>query len=100
MIDVEAEVSKHKNCKDRYEFGMLIKGYKDLALKFAGDMVLAGQYISVANKLQEMCDKLPGPNLKNVVGNTRSTPTKTAKIGSDEKDKINSAWNKKTGGKR
>jgi len=99
MINVEAEVSKHKNCKDRGEFGRLIQEYKSLALKYASDIVLAGQYSMVAHKLQELCDKLPAPNLKNVVGNTHSAPTKTARISSEEKAKINSAWSKKAGNK-
>jgi len=100
MIDVEAEVGKHKNCKDRNEFAKLIKGYKELALQYASDIVVAGQYSMVAHKLQEMCDRLPPPNLKNVVLGNSNTPTKTAKISREEKDKINSAWNKKAGRKR
>ena len=99
MINVEAEVSKHKNIKDRGEFGRLIKEYKNLALQHASDMLLAGQYSMVAHKLQEMCDKLPAPNLKNVVGNTQSAPTKTAKITKEEKVKISHDWDKKAGGK-
>ena len=95
MINVEAEVNKHKNCKDRGEFGRLIKEYKGLALQHASDMVLAGKYTMVAHKLQEMCDKLPAPNLKNVVGNTSNTPVKTAKISSEEKAKISADWSKR-----
>jgi hypothetical protein len=99
MINVEVEVSKHKNCKDRDELGMLIREYKNLALQSARDMALAGKYNSVALKLQEIYDKLPAPHLKNP-GNSNllGVPTKTANISSEENAKINAAWQKKTGG--
>jgi hypothetical protein len=98
MINVEAELSKHKNCKDRDELGMLIREYKNLALQSARDMVLAGKYNTVALKLQEIYDKLPAPHLKNVNSNLLGVPTKTANISNEENARINAAWKKKTGG--
>ena len=97
MINVEAEVSKHKNCKDRDELIRLINDYKALALKNATDIVAAGQYNMVALKLQEMCDKLPAPRLKNIVPSGPNMPTKTANITNEENAKISAAWNKKAG---
>ena len=95
MINVEAEVSKYKNTKDRDELGRVIKEYKSLALQNATDIVMAGQYNMVALKLQEICDKLPQPSIKNVAHNTSSVPVKTAAISKEEKDKINAVWKKK-----
>ena len=99
MINVDAEVNKHKNCKDRGELGRLVKEYKGLALQNASNIVMAGQYNMVAFKLQEICDKLPPPNLKNIVPNAQNVPVRTAKITSEEKAKISADWNKKAGGK-
>ena len=100
MINVEAEVSKHKNCKDRDELVGLIKEYKNLAIKNAHDIFAAGQYNMVAHKLQEICDKLPGPNLKiSTGGSPQNTPVKSAKITKEEKVRISDAWNKRTGNK-
>ena len=97
MINVEAEVNKHKNCRDRDEMGRWIKEYKDLALQHASDIIMAGQYNMVVHKLQEICDKLPAPHLKNIVASS-SAKTKTAKISSEERAKISAAWKKKAGG--
>ena len=97
MINVEAEVNRHKNCKDRDELGREIKGYKTLALQSAHDIVTAGQYNMVALKLQEFYDKLPAPNIKKVASIAPGAPTKTAKITKEEKAKISDAWKKKTG---
>jgi len=99
LLNVEAEVSKHRNCKDRGELGRLITEYKNLALQHATDIVMAGNYSMVALKLQEICDKLPPPNLKNVIGNTQNVQTKTAKISSEEKAKISADWKKRAGNK-
>jgi hypothetical protein len=78
--------------------GRWIRNYKDLALQSAANMVLAGQYNTVALKLQEICDKLPAPNLKNPANNNLlGVPTKTANISSDENARINAAWKQKTG---
>jgi len=97
MINVEAEVSRHKNCKDRDELGRLIKDYKNLALQHATNLVVAGQYTTVAHRLQEICNKLPAPQLiKHPTGNTHAIPVKTATITSEEKAKISAAWEKKT----
>jgi len=95
MIDVEAEVNKHRNCKDRGELGKLITEYKSLAIQYAKNFVLAGQYNMVAFKLQEICDKLPAPHLKNQFGSTHNAPVKTATITSEEQAKINAAWKQK-----
>jgi len=98
MINVDAEVSKYRNCKDRDELGRHIKEYKDLALQHASDIMLAGQYSRVASKLQEICDKLPAPNLKGrAFSGSSNTPTKTAKISKEEKAKIDAAWRRKAG---
>jgi len=99
MINVEAEVSKFKNCKDRDEVGKQIREYKNLAMQHASDMVLAGRYNMVALKLQEIFDKFPAPKLKNVTSSTPNVKTKTASISKEEKVKINAAWNKKAGNK-
>ena len=99
MINVEAEVSKFKNCKDRDEVARQIREYKNLALQHADDMVLAGRYNMVAHKLQEICDALPVPRLKSIPGNTQNVKTKTASITKEEKAKINADWNKKAGKK-
>jgi len=98
MINVEAEVNKHKNCKDRDELSRHISDYKALALQSANNLTLAGQYNMVALKLQEINDKLPAPRLKNLAASSRpDAPTKTAKISKEEKAKINAAWSKKAG---
>ena len=96
MINVEAEVSKHKNAKDRDELVWAIKEYKNLALQNAHDMVMAGRYNTVALRLQEICDKLPAPRLKNVSSKGPNIQTKTANITKEEKAKISADWRKKT----
>jgi len=95
MINVEAEVSKHKNTKDRDELLRVIKEYKGHALQYASDIVIAGQYNMVALKLQEMCDKLPQPRIKNVIPSSSNVPVKTAAITREENAKIDAAWKKK-----
>jgi len=94
MINVDAEVSKYKNCKDRDELSMHIKEYKNLAIQNASNFVLAGEYNSVAFKLQELHDKLPAPNLKPVVSR-KSTPTKTANLSAEERARIEAEWRRK-----
>jgi len=97
MVSVESEVNKHKNCKDRDELGRLIKEYKNLALQHATNLVMAGQYSTVALKLQEICDKLPAPQLiKHSTGAAQNIPKKTANISKEEQAKIDAAWKKKT----
>jgi len=93
MIDVEAEVNKHRNIKDRGKLGKLITDYKNLAIQYAKDFVLSGQYNMVAYKLQEICNALPSPHVK--TSNTQSAQVKTATITNEEKAKINAAWRKK-----
>ena len=97
MINVEAEVNKYKSCRDRDELGRLIKDYKNLALQSATNLVAAGQYSTVAHKLQEICDKLPAPRLiKYPTGGTHGGQVKTATITNEEKDRISADWEKKT----
>ena len=97
MISVEAEVKKHINCKDRDKLGAIIREYKDLAMQHAANLTVANQYNTVALKLQEMCNKLPAPNLKNVTASTHHVATKTSNISKEEEAKINADWKKKTG---
>jgi len=97
MINVENEVNKHKNTKDRDEIARSINEYKNLALQSANNLSLAGQYNMVALRLQDIYDKLPAPRLKNIASNRSDVQTKTAKISKEEKDKINAAWKKKAG---
>jgi hypothetical protein len=97
MIDVEAEVNKHRNIKERDKLQVAINGYKNLARQHAANLVLAGQYSTVAFKLQEICDRLPAPNLKGRTGSTASASTKTATITGEEKSRIKDAWKQKTG---
>jgi hypothetical protein len=95
MTGVEAEVNKYKNCRDRDELVRLIKDYKNLALQHAENLILAGQYSTVAHRLQELCDKLPAPTLiKHPSG--ASAPVKTADITNEEHSRISAAWHEKT----
>jgi hypothetical protein len=89
-------VNKYKNCRDRDELTRQIKSYKDLALQYATNLAMAAQYTTVAHKLQEICDKLPPPQLiKYPAGSTRSAPVKTATITSEEQARISADWRKK-----
>ncbi|MDR0503951.1 MAG: hypothetical protein LBH16_11590 [Treponema sp.] len=97
MINVEAEVSKHRHCKDRDELGRHIKDYKNLAIQYANDIYAAGQYNMVALKLQEIWDKLPAQRLKSIPGGHSTTQVKTATISKEEKVRISAAWRKKAG---
>jgi len=98
MLNVEAEVSKYKNIKDRDELGRVIQSYKSNAIQHANDIFMAGQYDMVAHKLQVFYDKLPAPHIKNTAVHSQATPSKTAKISKEEKAQISAAWKKKTGG--
>jgi len=98
MIDVEAEVNKHKNCRNRDELEKHIQEYKSLALQYAKDFTVAGKYNMVAHKLKEFCDKLPAPHLKNVTSRTPSAPVKTATITKEENAQINAEWKQREGG--
>jgi len=96
MINVEAEVNKYKTCKDRDELEKLIKHYKNLALQSASNLTEAGQYSTVAQKLQEICNKLPAPQLiRYPTGSSKNGPVKTATITDEEHNKIDAAWKKK-----
>jgi len=99
MINVETEVSKFKDCKDRDEIARQIKEYKSLALQCSSDIFLAGQYDMVAHKLQVIHDKLPAPRLKRIPTAGPAAQTKTASITKAEKVKIEDAWSKKAGGR-
>jgi len=96
MIDVEAEVNKYRNSRDRDELERRIKDFKNLALQNATNLVMAGQYSSVANKLQAICDKLPAPRLIRYPTGTPSAPVKTATITNEEQARISADWKKKT----
>ena len=100
MINVEAEVNKHKNCKDRDELGRQIKNYKNLALQHAANLIEAGSYNMIIAKLQEIYDKLPAPNLKHAIINTAAPAKKTANITKEEQAKINEAWKNQVKGNR
>jgi len=96
MINVEAEVNKYKNCRDRDELERQIKNYKNLALQSASNLAEAGQYSTIALKLQEICNKLPAPQLiRYPTGASRNGPVKTATITDEEHNKIDAAWKKK-----
>ncbi|MDR0320474.1 MAG: hypothetical protein LBI28_03145 [Treponema sp.] len=97
MIDVESEINKYRNCKERGKLETLIHEYESLALQHANNLVLAGQYNKVAFKLKEICDKLPAPNLKNITSSAKSVSVKTASITNAEEARINAAWKQKTG---
>jgi hypothetical protein len=94
-MNIEAEVSRYKNCRDRDELEKVIREYKNLAIQHAKDFSVAGQYNTVAFKLQELCDKLPAPHIKIIGDNRVSAPVKTATITSEEKARINAEWRKK-----
>ena len=97
MIDVEAEVNKHRNCKERPKLEKVIQDYKSLALQCANNLALAGKYNLIIRKLQEICDRLPNLNLKNTAkGHAKHTPVKTATITSEENTKISTEWKKRT----
>ena len=96
MISVDDEVNKYKNCKDRDELNRQIKNYKNLALQSASNLVLAGQYSTVAHKLQEMCDKLPAQQIIKRPPSGRQKPVKTADITNEEQARIDADWRKKT----
>jgi len=95
MIDVEAEVNKHKTTRDRTELEKRIQEYKLLATENATNLVMAGQYSMVARKLQEICDRLPAPKLGNY-SSGKSGSAKTAHITSEEQARIDADWKKKT----
>jgi len=100
MINVEAEINKHKNCRDRDELERHIQEYKNLALQHAKNFTIAGQYNTVAQKLREICDRLPAQRLKSVTGKTSGAPVKTVTITSEEDAQIKAAWKQRAGNPR
>jgi hypothetical protein len=96
-VNVEAEVNKHKNCKERDKLEKIIQDYKGLALQHAKDFIAAGQYNMVAHKLREICDRLPAQHVKSQFAKTQNVPVKTANITKDENARINAAWKQKAG---
>jgi hypothetical protein len=94
-MNVEAEVSKHRNCKDRDELERVIREYKNLAIQHAIDFTMASQYNTVAFKLQELCDKLPAPHIKIIGDNRPPAAVKTATITGEEQARIRAEWRKK-----
>ena len=96
MMDVEAEVNKYKNSKDRAELERVIQEYKSLALQNAKNLVAAGQYSMVALRLQKICDRLPAPKLVNYPAGNTGGPSQTARITSEEQARIDADWNKRT----
>jgi hypothetical protein len=99
IIDVQKEINKYKG-KGRDELEKVIQEYKNQAIQHAVDFNLAGQYNMVAQKLREICDKLPAPNLKHVTHNRPNTPIKTANLSHEDDAKINDAWKQRVGGKK
>ena len=95
MINIEAEVNKHRNCKDRSKLEGVIQEYKNLVFKYASNLTLAGQYNTVVLKLQAICDRLPNPITRNT--KAQSVPLKTAAVTSEENAQISAAWKQKTG---
>jgi len=95
MIDVEAEVNKHKTTRDRPELERRIQEYKDLAIQNATNLVAAGQYSMVARRLQEICDRLPAPKLVNYPAGQGGS-AKTASITSEERARISADWKRRT----
>jgi hypothetical protein len=96
IVNVEAEVNKYK-IKGREEIERAIQDYKNLAIQHAKDFTLAGQYNMVAQKLREICNKLPPPNLRPHTSNAPRASVKTVAINSEDKAKINAAWEKRAG---
>jgi hypothetical protein len=97
IVNVDAEVNKHKGCRDRNELEKHIQEYKSLALQYAKNFTVAGQYNMVAQRLQAICDRLPAPNLKNLAVRASSAPVKTATITSEEDARIKAAWKERAG---
>ena len=97
IVNVEAEINKHRNCRERGELERHIQEYKNLAMEYATNFTLAGQYNTIAHKLQEICDKLPAPNLKPHTSGAPRASVKTVALNNEEKAKINAAWAKKAG---
>jgi len=100
IVNVEAEINKHRNCKERGELERRIQEYKSLAMQYATNFTLAGQYNTIARKLQEICDKLPAPNLKPHTSSAPKVSVKTVALNNEDKAKINAAWEQRAGNKQ
>jgi len=101
IVNVESEINKHRACRDRGELEKYIQEYKSLAMQHATNFTLAGQYNTIAHKLQEICDKLPPPNLVHHHSTgVASAPVKTVSLSNEDGAKINAAWEKRAGGKK
>ena len=96
MIDVEAEINKYRNSRDREELERAIQEYKSFALQNASNLAMAAQYSAVANKLKEICDRLPPPNLRKHMAGGSQDKAKTATLTSEEKARISSEWKNRT----
>jgi radical SAM superfamily enzyme YgiQ (UPF0313 family) len=96
IVNVENEVNKYK-AKSREEIERAIQDYKNLAIQHAVDFTLAGQYNMVAQKLREICDRLPAPNLRPHTASAPRASVKTVALNNEEKAKIDAAWAKKAG---
>jgi len=96
IVNVEAEVNKYK-IKGRDEIERAIQDFKSLAMQHAKDFTLAGQYNMVAQKLREICDKLPPPNLRPHTSSAPRASVKTVALNNEDKAKIDAAWEKRAG---
>jgi len=96
IVNVEAEVNKYKS-KGRDEIERAIQDFKSLAMQHAKDFTLAGQYNMVAQKLREICDKLPPPNLRPHTNSAPRASVKTVALNKEDKAKIDAAWEKRAG---
>jgi len=96
IVNVEAEVNKYKS-KGRDEIERAIQDFKSLAMQHAKDFTLAGQYNMVAQKLREICDKLPPPNLRPHTSSAPRVSVKTVALNKEDKAKIDAAWEKRAG---
>ena len=93
LTEIDAEINKLKNCKNRDELERHIKEYKNLALAHASNLKVAGHYNMIALKLQAICDKLPAQHLKRPPGIAR---IQSAMITRKEKARIDAAWEERT----
>ena len=98
IVNVESEVNKYKT-KGRDEIERAIQDFKSLAMQHAKDFTIAGQYNMVAQKLREICDRLPPPNLKPRTSSAPRASVKTVALNNEDKAKIDAAWEKRAGRK-
>jgi len=98
VVNVEAEVNKYKS-KGRDEIERAIQEYKNLAMEYAANFTVAGQYNTIAQKLRVICDKLPAPNLKPRTSGAPRASVKTVAFSSEDEAQIKAAWEKRAGRK-